>query len=120
MQCGTPNVTTSVGYEGMCGENEWSGLIEDTAESFAEAAVQLYTKKGDWLVAQQNGDRILKERFAKSSFEEDLIERIEWMLKNMETHRLNNFIGSMLSFHNARSTKYMALWIEAKNKISKF
>ncbi|RMS22088.1 hypothetical protein ALP71_00796, partial [Pseudomonas coronafaciens pv. garcae] len=32
-------------------------------------------------------------------------------------HRLANFTGSMLRHHHHKSTKYMAQWIEAKNRV---
>jgi hypothetical protein len=35
---------------------------------------------------------------------------------NLKQHRKNNFMGAMLQHHTLTSTKYMARWIEEKNK----
>ncbi|MEG3695920.1 glycosyltransferase, partial [Vibrio coralliirubri] len=35
----------------------------------------------------------------------------------LESHRLDNFFGSMLKHHSMASTKYMSQWIAEKNKI---
>jgi len=45
-----------------------------------------------------------------------LIERIQNLTHNLQSHRQKNFIGSMLMHHTNASTKYMSRWIEEKNK----
>ena len=42
MLCGTPNVTTPVGAEGMHGDLPWAGAIATSASALAAAAVELY------------------------------------------------------------------------------
>jgi hypothetical protein len=44
------------------------------------------------------------------------MERVHYLLTHLEEHRLANFTGSMLMHHSLQSTKYMARWIEEKNK----
>jgi len=114
---GTPNVTTDVGAEGMTGGLEWSGRIENTAEAFAKAAVELYTNEKEWGNAQKNGIKIINSIFLREKYEPDLVNRLNSTITNLEQHRKSNFIGAMLMQHTTQSTKYMALWIEAKNKI---
>ncbi|WP_348810342.1 glycosyltransferase [Flavobacterium maritimum] len=116
MQCGTPSVTTSIGAESMCDDLVWSGCVADNAVDFANDAVQLYLDKKIWLKAQQNGIAIINQRYSKDIFEADFRERIDFLLSNLEQHRLSNFMGEVLHHHTLKSTKYMSKWIEEKNK----
>ncbi len=115
MQTGTPSVTTANGAEAMNGELDWNGVIADNQEIFINEAVQLYEDKSYWLLAQQNGIRIINERYGKSHFVPAFMEAIESLAINLTTHRQHNFIGQILLHHTANSTKYMSLWIEQKN-----
>ena len=78
--------------------------------------VALYTDKNRWLEAQQNGFEILTKRYQKEFFREQLLEKIETTINNLEAHRTQNFFGNMLQLHTTRSTKYMSMWIEEKNR----
>ena len=122
MLCGTASVTTSIGAEGMsitdsaqANELIWNGAITDTAQEFADAAVNLHENKMLWQLAQRQGLRILQQRFNKAKLGAALIERFQQGLEHLERNRRNNFIGAMLQHHRHKSTQYMARWIEAKN-----
>jgi len=114
MQVGTPSITTSVGAEAMRGDLDWNGFIEDDLEISVKKAVELYENKTIWLLAQQNGVRIINERYSSLHFAEKFITVIEKL--DLEKHRQENFIGQILNHHTTQSTKYMSLWIEEKNK----
>lgn len=116
MQCGTPSVTSSIGAEAMHGDLQWSGSIADSADDFAQAAFQLYTNKSAWEIAQQNGVEIINQVYPKEEHGTAFIKRLEDVQANLETHRNQNFIGSMLMHHTMRSTEFMSRWIEAKNR----
>jgi len=116
MQYGTPSVTTSIGSEGITGGMEWPGIIANTPEKLAAAAVKLYTNQAAWEEAQKAGKCIINKRFAKKEFGPALIHQITKIQQGLEQHRLNNFTGAMLMHHTTASTKYMARWIEAKNR----
>ncbi|WP_372739946.1 glycosyltransferase [Neptunomonas sp.] len=119
MRNGTPSVTTSIGTEGMIDPQEvWSGEQANTPVDFAEAAVRLYTDATQWQAAQTEGYQILYKRFDQTIIQARLMERITVLLEpaQLTVHRLNNFTGQMLRHHHHKSTKYMAQWIEAKNK----
>ena len=116
MQYGTPSVTTEIGAEGINGDHEWSGFIVNDAESIAEKAVELHEKKSIWLKSQRNGLKILKNRFDKTIFEQNLMDHLRELNQNLANHREQNFIGNMLNHHSVLSTKYMSKWIEEKNK----
>ncbi|MBO9673805.1 MAG: glycosyltransferase family 4 protein [Sphingobacteriaceae bacterium] len=118
MQTGTPSVTTTIGAEAMKGELDWNGSIEDNPELFVEAAAKLYQNKNAWQTAQQNGVKIINERYAVKYFADQFIKELETLASNLITHRQNNFFGQVLNHHTAQSTKYMSLWIEEKNRNS--
>ena len=117
MQCGTPSVTTSIGAEAMHGNLPWSGTIADSSEDFAQAAVQLYTAEESWKIAQQNGVEIINKVYPKGKLGKGLTRIVEELQSNLESHRQQNFIGSMLMHHTMRSTEFMSRWIETKNKL---
>ncbi|WP_316806364.1 glycosyltransferase family 4 protein [Pedobacter agri] len=114
MQVGTPSVTTSVGAEAMKGSLDWNGFIEDDLDDFIQKAVLLYNDKAAWISAQQNGVKIINERYSASHFADKFITLIEKL--DLTSHRKQNFIGQILNHHTVQSTKYMSLWIEEKNK----
>ncbi len=115
---GTPNVTTTVGSEGMTADTSWSGLIADSADDFSEQAISLYQDKTTWLQCQQHGFRIVQHMFNAVENGESLIQRIQQIRENLAEHRQNNFTGSMLRYHHHRSTEFMSRWIEAKNRLA--
>jgi hypothetical protein len=116
MQCGTPSITTSIGAESMHGDSPWNGSIADDPEVFVNEAVLLYEDEKLWLQAQKNGIDIINHRYLRGLFNDDFKEKIKWLRANLQQHRLNNFMGSLLQHHTLKSTKYMSMWIEEKNK----
>lgn len=116
MQCGTPSVTTTIGSEAMNDNLKWNGFITDDIQEFAKRSIELYQDENLWKQAQKNGIEIVNTRFQKSKYSDELIKEINSLLIDSENHRLHNFMGSLLQHHTLKSTKYMAKWIEAKNK----
>ncbi|MBK5518103.1 glycosyltransferase family 4 protein [Pseudomonas sp. TH10] len=116
MLCGTPNVTTPVGAEGMHGLEPWPGAITRTAQAFADSAVQLHNDRTCWLDAQAKGLQLLGPRYRQAEHGPALIRRIEECRRNLGSIRRDNFTGSMLRHHQHKSTQYMSQWIEAKNR----
>ena len=116
MLCGTPNVTTPVGAEGMHGDLPWAGAIATSASALAAAAVELYRNEAAWLQAQTHGRALLAERYQQRVHGPALVQRIEACRADLERHRRQNFTGAMLRHHHHKSTQYMAQWIEAKNR----
>jgi hypothetical protein len=116
MQCGTPNVTTPVGAEGMHGEKPWPGAVTRTAREFADSAVRLYKDKDLWINAQAQGQSLLADRYQQSIHGPALISKLLYCKQHLTKLRENNFTGSMLRHHHHKSTQYMAQWIEAKNR----
>jgi glycosyltransferase involved in cell wall biosynthesis len=115
MQCGTPSITTTIGAESMQGNLPWNGFVTDDVNEFTEAAVQLYQDEKLWITAQQNGIAIINQRYSKEQFENDFASKIQFLLSNLQQHRLDNFFGALLQHHTLNSTKYMSRWIEIKN-----
>ncbi|SDW72598.1 Glycosyltransferase involved in cell wall bisynthesis [Pseudomonas syringae] len=116
MLCGTPSVTTPMGAEAMSGGLPWPGLIASEPAQIAASAVQLYRDRRAWLEAQRAGGVLLQARYRHQQHSASLMERIEALRSNLPAHRLANFTGTMLRHHHHKSTKYMAQWIEAKNR----
>ena len=116
MRVGTPSVTTSIGAEGMCEDMAWGGAIESSAESFAVAAVRLYTDEFLWCEAQNQGKYIIENLFGRENYSALLVNKIAELQEHLVEWRNKNFIGSMLQHHSHKSTQYMSQWIEEKNK----
>lgn len=116
MQCGTPSVTSTIGAEAMHADLAWNGFIADDVQEFAKQAVALYQDETLWLKSQRNGVAIINKCYQRNSCASELVEVISFLLSDYENHRLHNFMGSLLQHHTLKSTKYMAKWIEAKNK----
>ncbi|RKR09611.1 glycosyltransferase involved in cell wall biosynthesis [Flavobacterium sp. 90] len=116
MQCGTPSMTTTIGSEAMHANLPWNGFVTDDVETFAKKAVDLYHDENLWKQSQKNGVAIVNECYQLSKYSTALVAKINSLLNDSESHRLHNFMGSLLQHHTLKSTKYMSKWIEAKNK----
>ena len=117
MRNGTPSVTTQIGAEGLNGSLPYAGEIQDAADEFINASVQLYSEEKDWLRAQENGFQIIAKRFQKKAFSEAFKLQLKNLQQNLEGHRELNFMGRILEHQSMRATKYMSKWIEEKNKL---
>lgn len=116
MKTGTPSITTSIGAEGMHGDLPWNGTITNDWDRFAQAAVDLQQNPTAWENAQRRGSELLQTFYDKESLQTRLKERLQQLSKALQTHRAQNFIGKLLQHQTMASTKYMAKWIEAKQK----
>ncbi|WP_114635314.1 glycosyltransferase [Vibrio splendidus] len=118
MKLQTPNVTSEIGSEGMLpqGELQWPGAVAGDIDEFVEAAVALYKDEEKWLKAQSQCHAILEAHYEQNQLGDKLIERLTALESELESHRLDNFFGSMLKHHSMASTKYMSQWIAEKNK----
>ena len=117
MQNGTPAIMSTIAAEGMLGNLDANGFITDNPKEFAHKSVELYTTKTIWKTYQNNGFKILKERFDISNFERNFTTKIESLKQNIQQHRQDNFIGQLLMHHTIQSTKYLSKWIEEKNSL---
>lgn len=115
MHAGTPIATTTVGAESMF-EKIIPGIAEDNENEFVRKTVELYENKDTWAEMQKTGFQILKEKFDKNLFEENLNFKIKNLQSELIQHRNRNFIGQILKHNSANAIKYMSLWIEEKNK----
>jgi glycosyltransferase involved in cell wall biosynthesis len=116
MQMGTPSITTTIGAEGISSKSLWNGYVTDDVIEFAEKAVLLYSNPKAWQLFQNKGFDILKSKFNKDDFKSSFFEHLNNTVNVLDNHRRKNFMGSMLTYHNAMGLKYMSLWIENKNK----
>lgn len=116
MQTGTPSVTTTIGAEAMKGNLTWNGFIEDDPDTFCRKTMDLYDDEIVWKTAQNNGIRIINERYEKRKYQADFMTNLSLLKAQIDKHRQQNFISQILLHHTLQSTKYMSLWIEEKNK----
>ncbi|HBU77311.1 MAG TPA: glycosyltransferase [Muricauda sp.] len=116
MRTGTPSVTTTVGAEGMHKDLPWNGAITNNWKAFAQISVKLHQSKDLWETAQEQGLELLQTIYNRAFLQDRLEERVNQIRRALETHREQNFIGKLLQHQTMMSTKYMAKWIEAKNK----
>jgi glycosyltransferase involved in cell wall biosynthesis len=115
MQAGTPIATNSIGAESMF-EEKIPGIKSDDLKEFIEKTVDLYQNETIWNEAQLTGFEILKEKFDKDLYINDLNSKIQNIQSELIAHRHENFIGQILQQNNLNALKYMSLWIEEKNK----
>jgi glycosyltransferase involved in cell wall biosynthesis len=115
MLCGTPSVTTEIGSEGMCERFPWPGSVEDNFSDFALMSAELYRNKDMWQNAQETGVDIINFVYDKEKLSPVFIHRILEIQQNLENHRTQNFLGSLLQHQTLQATKFMSKWIEAKN-----
>lgn len=116
MLCSTPSVTTPIGIEGMETQLAWAGEVANDAISIAEAAVKLYQDADAWECASELGQKNAQLLFEQEKHFSAFSSCLTNLLANLDKHRQNNFVGSMLNHHHHKSTKYMSQWIEEKNK----
>ncbi len=116
MICGTPSVTTTIGSEGMHDSFEWNGFIEDDFTKFSEKAAQLYADETVWKNSQKKGIEIINQIYDKEKIGLPFINQIIEVQKNLEQHRTQNFLGSLLQHQTIQATKFMSKWIEEKNR----
>ncbi|MBG9995994.1 glycosyltransferase family 4 protein [Pseudoalteromonas sp. NZS127_1] len=112
----TPSVTTNIGAEGMHNDLSWPGKIANTADDFANAAIEMYTNQSDFEQAQQDGNTLLNTLYDKAQLSAALIQKVDSISSDLNAHREKNFTGQMLKHHTMRSTQYMSQWIAEKNK----
>ena len=70
----------------------------------------------EWQQAQQQGVKLHNTLFNRAQHEPAFIKHLLHTAEKLQQHRLENFTGAMLYHHSLLSSKYMALWIEEKNK----
>lgn len=120
MQTGTPTVTSSAGAEAMRGKLDWNGAIADDTEDFIDQSVKLYKDEDLWSTARNNGVKIINQRYKKSTWGILFLEKLKELSGNLSTHRNAHFVGQILHYHALNSSKYLSLWIEEKNRQSKY
>ena len=94
----------------------WAGCVANDAQTIADAAVQLYQDEKNWQLARELGQINAQLLFEQGQHFTALSTCLMQLLVNLNQHRQNNFMGSMLNHHHHKSTKYMSQWIEEKNR----
>lgn len=117
MYAGTPSVSSGIGVESMRQDDlEWGGFVSDDVSSFVKYSLLLYENESLWKEKQEIGFGVFNKLCANNSYSHELLKLLIDIQENKDRFRAANFIGKLLMHHSLQSTKYMALWIEAKNK----
>ena len=114
--CGTPSITTNIGAEGMHSNLPWNGFVIDSFKQFAKQAIELYSDEIVWSNSQKNGITIINQIYDKEKLESPFINKVQEIQENLDEHRTQNFLGSLLQHQTLQASKFMSKWIEAKNK----
>jgi len=94
----------------------WPGLVANNSQDIANAAVKLYKESIAWQTASELAPKCAELLFVQDRHFELFAKCLASISADLTVHRQQNFIGSMLNHHHHKSTKYMAQWIEAKNR----
>lgn len=116
MQAGTPIITTPIGAEGISEPSHWPGFVNNSKDDFIQKSIEVYIDETLWTQKQKLGFDLLQNDFDIDNFKEDFKDKIKSSLQNLNQYREGNIIGQLLKHHLHRSTKFMSLWIEEKNK----
>lgn len=116
LQNGTPTITTSIGAEGMFTGEDLPVVVRNDAKSVAQAAIALYQDENEWYRMQSKGVDAINMEYDKKVLLTPFFAKVNTLYQTLSEHRTANFIGSMLQHQTMASTKYMAKWIEEKNR----
>ncbi len=115
MSVGTPNIATSIGWEGILKPEAEPQMAKDDPQSFAKDAVEIYSDALLWKERQKWESEIFTELVEEGNSGSDFVLKISELRSYLEQHRAANLIGRMLIHHLSASTMYLAKWIEEKN-----
>ncbi len=110
----TPIVTSRIGAEDMLIEGNWPGFIFEEDDEFVKRSIELYNQEDIWRSAQDRGQH-LSELWKAKQDKKQLLNVLLPIKDNLEIHRARNFVGQILWSNQFAASKYMSLWIEAKN-----
>ncbi len=119
IRCHTPIVTTDIGWEGITTELPQAALhCEEDIQRFAALAVKLYTQENAWNDFNHMAQDALTKHFDTAVHRQELIDKVNSLLKRLPEHRSQLFLQQMLTQQQHASHKYMSQWIEAKQSIA--
>ena len=113
---GTPSISSSIGAESMVGQSSWPGYICGSLPQLIQKSVSLYSDPDLWKDKQLLGQELLQQRFDREKWYPKFLDYFQGIFNDLNQHRNKHFLQQVFKHHSAQSTKYMALWIEQKNK----
>ncbi|KAJ1448569.1 glycosyl transferases group 1-domain-containing protein [Pelagophyceae sp. CCMP2097] len=116
---GTPVVSTVIGAEGIgdTAHADWGGVVAGNTDDFAAAAVRLHENEAAWTAAQLRAREMLAEHFDASKNLAALRQAVEEAVDALEVRRGNDYVGSLLWHHTARSTEFFSRWVVQKEAL---
>lgn len=116
MMFGLPVVSTSVGYEGMYPDDGGGCMRCDDPATFAAQADLLYHDEVTWKEQQRAGITLFRNLFQTGTHKRTLRSAILDLKNDLESRRMQNFTGRMLSHHTMSAHRYLSKWIEEKHR----
>ncbi|NND15414.1 MAG: glycosyltransferase [Eudoraea sp.] len=114
---GTPSLMTTIGAEGILPYQGFDYCIADDPDAFVTKALDLYTNPSASKAAQSALQAHYNVIFDRERHHLRLHNQLEKAVDSVELNRNSNIVGRMLHSQSLNSQKYMAKWIEAKNKL---
>jgi len=116
MKYGVPNISSTIGAEGIKGSLNWPGYVTNDPIKFSEYAVNLYHNQTEWVSKRAAGYELITKRFSNTNFSKNLLKEITKIENELSDFRKRHFLTEILNFHTMRSTEYLSRWINEKNK----
>lgn len=109
----TPVISTEIGFEGICENENAPGYSGPVNKIWIEEAIKLYNDKNSW----EEKSKLSNLALQNLKWDEiSTIHRIEHFKKNLFENRELNITQNMLSLSNNQTYKYLSKYIELKNK----
>jgi hypothetical protein len=113
---GCVSISTSQGVEGLSTLQDFPGVIEDKAQSFAEKAVQIHENERLWADLQQANTAFFNANYSREKGHRHIKYTLEKRMKTLTESRATNLLQQLLSHQSLRSTEYLSRYIALKNQ----
>ncbi len=116
---GIPVVTTPIGAEGMETDSGFAGVVAETEADFVRSAADVYRDLAGDEGLRDRGGGALAALYSAKANRRTFLKRIDSLLADpapLAAHRMRNVTGRILRNESHGRTKYLAKWIEEKNR----
>ena len=113
---GIPSIMTSIAAEGLFLTQEYEALIADDPNAFANKAISMYRDESLWQLSIETMQARLSDEMDRKKHHQRLHQHVDGLLEGLEAHRGALVLSRILRHQRNQSSRYMAKWIEAKNR----
>ena len=112
--CGLPVISTPIGWEGICDNDEdLPGFSCIDNRELIAAVLSLYQSRSSWEKAQEQAAIWMPQN--ANHWESNLLKQLNQDFEEMTSRRANNIIGRILQWNSHKTYKYLSKYIMAKN-----